>query len=129
MGTVESLGAIGVPSTHRRGVETPQSAVFCTFVQRIYLSHRFRPKLLPRCQSLLTAPFQERRIPSPHRSREHTMIIEVRPTPALRRHRARIVGAVAVAGLVAASVLSVAQLASANDAGRPDVTVSDRSHD
>jgi hypothetical protein len=57
------------------------------------------------------------------------MNIEVRPTPALRRHRARIVGAVAVAGLVAASLLSVAQLASANDAGRPDVTVSDRSHD
>lgn len=57
------------------------------------------------------------------------MIIEVRPTPALRRHRARIVGAVAVAGLVAASLLSVAQLASANETGRPDVTVSDRSHD
>lgn len=57
------------------------------------------------------------------------MIIEVRPTPALRRHRARIVGAVAVVGLVAASLLSVAQLASASDVARPDVTVSDRSHD
>ena len=57
------------------------------------------------------------------------MIIEVRPTPALRRHRARIVGAVAVVGLVGVSLLSVAQLANANDVGRPDVTVSDPSHD
>ena len=57
------------------------------------------------------------------------MIIEVRPTPALRRHRARIVGAVAGLGLVAASLLSVAELASASDSAPHDVTVSDRSHD
>ena len=59
------------------------------------------------------------------------MIIEVRPTPALRRHRARIVGAVAGLGLVAASLLSVAELASASasDTNPHDVTVSDRSHD
>jgi hypothetical protein len=56
------------------------------------------------------------------------MIIEVRPTPALRRHRARIVGAVTVATLVAVSLISVAELASANDYGPPDVSVSDRSH-
>ncbi len=57
------------------------------------------------------------------------MIIEVRPTPALRRHRARIVGAVTGLTLVAASLLSVAELASASDSGPPDTTVSDRSHD
>jgi hypothetical protein len=53
------------------------------------------------------------------------MIIEVRPTPALRRHRARIVGAVAGISLLATTVLSVAQLTSAADIGRPDVAVSD----
>ncbi|HYF72957.1 MAG TPA: hypothetical protein VD864_09050 [Nocardioides sp.] len=53
------------------------------------------------------------------------MIIEVRPTPALRRHRARIVGAVAGAGLLAVTLLSVAQLAEATDVGPTDVTVSD----
>lgn len=57
------------------------------------------------------------------------MIIEVRPTPALRRHRARIVGTVAGLTLVAASMLSVAELASASDYATPDVTVSDRSHE
>jgi hypothetical protein len=57
------------------------------------------------------------------------MIIEVRPTPALRRHRARIVGAVAGLGLMAASLISVAELASASDTGPHGVTVSDRSHD
>lgn len=53
------------------------------------------------------------------------MIIEVRPTPALRRHRARIVGAVAGVGLLAAALASVAQLAEGTDLGPTDVTVSD----
>ena len=57
------------------------------------------------------------------------MIIEVRPTPALRRHRAHIVGAVAGLSMIAASLLSVAELASASHATPQDVTVSDRSHD
>lgn len=57
------------------------------------------------------------------------MIIEVRPTPALRRHRAHIVGAVAGISLIAASLISVAELASASDTQPHGVTVSDRSHD
>ena len=57
------------------------------------------------------------------------MIIDVRPTPALRRHRAHIVGAVAGISLIAASLISVAELASANDTTPHGVTVSDRSHD
>lgn len=57
------------------------------------------------------------------------MIIEVRPTPALRRHRAHIVGAVAGISLMAASLISVAELASASDTAPHDATVSDRSHE
>jgi hypothetical protein len=57
------------------------------------------------------------------------MIIEVLPTPALRRHRAHIVGAVAGISMIAASLISVAELASASDTRPSDVTVSDRSHD
>ena len=57
------------------------------------------------------------------------MIIDVRPTPALRRHRAHIVGAVAGISLIAASLISVAELASASDTRPSGVTVSDRSHD
>jgi hypothetical protein len=53
------------------------------------------------------------------------MIIEVRPTPALRRYRARIVGAVVGASLVATTLLSVAELASASDLGRHSVPLSD----
>lgn len=53
------------------------------------------------------------------------MIIEVRPTPALRRYRARIVGVVAGVGLLAVTLVSVAQLAGATELGPTDVTVSD----
>jgi hypothetical protein len=53
------------------------------------------------------------------------MIIEVRPTPALRRYRARIVGAVAGVGLLAVTLVSLAQIASATDLGPTEVTVSD----
>ncbi|WP_395695615.1 hypothetical protein [Nocardioides sp.] len=39
------------------------------------------------------------------------MIIDVRPTPALRRHRARIAGVAAAVVMVVASLCSVAALA------------------
>jgi hypothetical protein len=55
------------------------------------------------------------------------MIIEVRPTPTLRRHRARIVGAVAGIALLATTLVTVAELASVADLGRPDVAVTDPS--
>ena len=57
------------------------------------------------------------------------MIIDVRPTPALRRHRAHIVGAVAAVCLIGASLVSVVQLASLSEPRPSDVTVSDRSHE
>jgi hypothetical protein len=53
------------------------------------------------------------------------MIIEVRRTPALRRYRARIVGVVAGLALLAATLVSVAELAGATDLGPGNVTVSD----
>ena len=53
------------------------------------------------------------------------MIIEVRPTPALRRHRGRIVGTVVGAGLLAMTLLSVAELASPDGVAGPEVSVSD----
>lgn len=53
------------------------------------------------------------------------MIIEVRPTPALSRYRARIAGAVAGVGLLAVAMVSVAQLAEGTHLGPADVTVSD----
>ncbi|WP_158305644.1 MULTISPECIES: hypothetical protein [unclassified Nocardioides] len=53
------------------------------------------------------------------------MIIEVRPTPTLRRHRARIVGVVAGVGLLAVTLVSVAELASTTDLPPGNVTVSD----
>lgn len=53
------------------------------------------------------------------------MIIEVRPTPTLRRYRARIVGVVAGVGLLAVSLVSVAELASATAPSPGNVTVSD----
>ena len=53
------------------------------------------------------------------------MIIEVRPTPALRRHRSRLVGAAVGVGLLAATLFSVAELANAGDLGPQRVTVSD----
>ncbi|MBI2244910.1 MAG: hypothetical protein HYU55_13595 [Nocardioides sp.] len=53
------------------------------------------------------------------------MIIEVRPTRTLRRHRARIVGVLAGIGLLAVTLVSVAQLASTTDLPPGNVTVSD----
>lgn len=53
------------------------------------------------------------------------MIIEVRPTPVLRRYRARVVGVVAGLGLLAATLVSVAELANATDLSPRGVTVSD----
>ena len=53
------------------------------------------------------------------------MIIEVRPTPALRRYGARIAGAVAGLGLLAVVLVSAAELASTTDPPPGNVTVSD----
>jgi hypothetical protein len=53
------------------------------------------------------------------------MIIEVRPTPALRRHRARIVGVIAGVALSAATLVSVAELVTASDLGPHGASVSD----
>ena len=53
------------------------------------------------------------------------VIIEVRPTPALRRHRARITGAVACLAMIAATLFSVAELAGAAQAGPQQVPYSD----
>jgi hypothetical protein len=46
------------------------------------------------------------------------MIIDVRPTPALRRHRARIVGVIAGVALSAATLVPVAELATASSRAR-----------
>jgi hypothetical protein len=51
--------------------------------------------------------------------------IDVRPTPALRRHRARIAGALVGVGLLVATAWSVAELASAADGGSQQVPVSE----
>ncbi len=53
------------------------------------------------------------------------MIIEVRPTSALRRHRARVAGAVACLAMVAATLFSVAELSSAAEVGPQHVPYSD----
>lgn len=53
------------------------------------------------------------------------MIIEVRPTPALRRYGARIAGAIAGLGLLAVVLVSAAELASTTDPPPGNVTVSD----
>lgn len=53
------------------------------------------------------------------------MIIEVRPTPALRRHRARIAGALAAVAMIAATLASVAELGSATEHGPQQVPYSD----
>lgn len=56
------------------------------------------------------------------------MNIDVRPTPALQRHRARIVGALVGVGVLVATVFAVAEIASAAE-HRPDrVPVSDVTH-
>ena len=53
------------------------------------------------------------------------MIIEVRTTSTLRRHRARVAGAVACVAMVAATLFSVAELAHASEAGPQQVPYSD----
>jgi hypothetical protein len=53
------------------------------------------------------------------------MIIEVRTTSALRRHRARIAGAVACVAMVAATLYSVAELAHASEVGPQQAPYSD----
>lgn len=56
------------------------------------------------------------------------MNIDVRPTPALRRHRARIAGAVVGVAILTASIFAVAELAGASDTGMHDVPLSDVTH-
>lgn len=56
------------------------------------------------------------------------MNIDVRPTPALRRHRARIVGALVGVGILAASAFSITELAGAAEPGQRQVPVSDPTH-
>jgi hypothetical protein len=53
------------------------------------------------------------------------MIIDVRPTPALRRHRARIVGVIAGVALSAATLVPVAELATASQPGPQGIHLSD----
>jgi len=53
------------------------------------------------------------------------MIIEVRPTSAVRRHRTRIAGAVVGAAMIAASLASVAEIAFAPDPGQQPTPYSD----
>lgn len=56
------------------------------------------------------------------------MNIDVRPTPALRRHRARIVGALVGVGMLAVTAFSITELASAAEPGPQQVPVSDPIH-
>lgn len=56
------------------------------------------------------------------------MNIDVRPTSALRRHRARIAGALVGIALLVAVVLAVAELAGATEQGPEQVPVSDVTH-
>jgi hypothetical protein len=53
------------------------------------------------------------------------MILEVRPTPALQRHRTRIAGAVTGLLLLGVSLASVAELANAAQPSPGGTTVSD----
>jgi hypothetical protein len=53
------------------------------------------------------------------------VIIDVRPTPALRRHRARIAGAVAALAMISATLLSVAELAGVTDSAPARTPYSD----
>lgn len=53
------------------------------------------------------------------------MIIEVRPTSALRRHRARIAGALLGATMIAATLLSVSELAYSAQPGPQHAPYSD----
>jgi hypothetical protein len=61
----------------------------------------------------------------PNNCHRRRVIIDVRPTPALRRHRARIAGAVAGLAMVAATLVSVAELAGAADSVPAQVPYSD----
>jgi hypothetical protein len=54
--------------------------------------------------------------------------IDVRPTPALRRHRARIAGALAGVAVLTATAFSIAELAGASEHGPQEVPVSDVTH-
>lgn len=56
------------------------------------------------------------------------MNIDVRPTPALRRHRARIVGVLAGVAVLVATVFAVAEIADASEHGPDQVPVSDVTH-
>ncbi|GAB6985850.1 hypothetical protein [Nocardioides pyridinolyticus] len=56
------------------------------------------------------------------------MNIDVRPTPALRRHRARIAGALVGAALLALVLLALAELAGVGEHGPDQVPVSDVTH-
>lgn len=56
------------------------------------------------------------------------MDIDVRPTPALRRHRARIAGALVAVAVLALAVLAVAELAGVGEHGTGRVPVSDVTH-
>jgi hypothetical protein len=53
------------------------------------------------------------------------MIIEVRPTSALRRRRARIAGAVVCVAMIVATVFSISELAHAAEAGPQRAPYSD----
>lgn len=53
------------------------------------------------------------------------MIIEVRPTPALRRYRARIAGAAAGVAMVVGTLVSVATLADTAEHGPQQVPYSE----
>jgi hypothetical protein len=54
--------------------------------------------------------------------------IDVRPTPALRRHRARIAGALVAVAMLATTLFSVSELAHAGEQGPQQVPVSDPTH-
>lgn len=53
------------------------------------------------------------------------MIIDVRPTSALRRRRARIAGAVVCVAMLVATVFSISELAHAAEAGPQQAPYSD----
>lgn len=53
------------------------------------------------------------------------MIIDVRPTPAPRRHRARLVGALLGVSMLAAALFSIAELGSAAEPGPQHAPYSD----
>ena len=54
--------------------------------------------------------------------------IDVRPTPALRRHRARIAGVLLAVALLVATVFAVTEIADATEQGPQRVPVSDPTH-